>query len=125
MNINDLPSIYPYIGVSADETRTVGGHSLRFIIHGAYNALGLIGSEYNGIAIFDNDYMKVVLDKHCPIGSGYYGPSVEQVEEFNRLLSLEWADLATFINSHSRSRLHYPVLDESPVIRGEDNETNS
>ena len=83
----------------------IGGNSYVIGIAGAYNAYGLIGPEHNGIFILDEDNKCVVLDRHCEIGSGYYGPSREQQVELNRICDLETPSFRNFIRNHARSRI--------------------
>jgi len=58
-------------------------------IAGAYNAFGLIGSEHNGIFVLNDTNKTVVLDRHCPIASGYCGPSQSQWDEFARISKMK------------------------------------
>lgn len=72
-------SIGPYTFVSKEETRSFetpdGVRTFRFLIYGAYNAMGLIGSEKNGIAILDEDKVAVLCDEIAKEISGYNQPS--------------------------------------------------
>lgn len=99
-----MNSVGPYTNVSYDTTIKFGYRHFKIILYGAYNALGLIGSEKNGIAILDETLMQVVLDEHCCESSGYYGPSKEQVDEFNRIANLSESEFVEFVNSHPRTR---------------------
>ena len=98
----------PFVGVSFDATRTFSnGRSFRFVVYGAYNAFGLIGSEKNGVAILDNDALTVVVDELEQGASGYYGPSAEQKALFDRVTSESFAyeDLCALVNVSDRARL--------------------
>ena len=107
MDIMSLPNIGRYIGVSYDRTRMFeeSGRAFRIAVHGAYNALGLIGSEYNGVVIFDNDQQLVLCDKICQIDSGFYGPSQIQTSIAKYYAEIAtWEEFQSFVNSHSQSR---------------------
>lgn len=103
-----LPDVGPYTFVSREATvnKNAGKsrRSFRIIIYGAYNAMGLIGSECNGIAILDNDSMRVLCDEIMKQPSGYFGPSHGQVQVFERLLKMKWADFQSFVNASRRNR---------------------
>lgn len=101
-------NIYPYMGISAnkDVTFPEAGRSFKVVIYGARNA-GIIGFEDNGIAIFENTRGYVVLDKHCKQTSGYFGPNRAQMDEFNRIVGLDWEGFRAFVNGHKRSRWDY------------------
>lgn len=100
-----LKNVGPYVWVSRDVTRTDEGHGVhRLIVYGAYNAYGLIGSEMNGIAIFDEKQKRVLCDGIQQIETGYFGPSDRQIETLAELVSMPWADFADFINQHPNAR---------------------
>lgn len=105
-NINDWPSLGQYVGVSHRHDRTVGRSKLVVAVYGAENAMGLIGSEYNGIVVLDDTKKQVLLDRHAPHphGSGYHGPCAATVAEFRRLEGLPNLELVQFIRSHPRCR---------------------
>lgn len=86
--------------------------SFTIIIAGAYNAFGLIGSECNGIVVLDNDNKLVVLDEHAREDSGYYGPTNKQIDEFEKLLKMDYESFVKFCREHPRSRT--PELDQTP-----------
>lgn len=95
----------------------------KIIIAGAFNAFGLIGSEHNGIVILDNDNKLVILDEHARADSGYYGPTNHQVDEFEKILKMNYEQFMVFCRTHPRSRT--PELDLTPdhgtskSVRGE------
>lgn len=70
----------------------------------AFNAFGLIGSEYNGIVLLDDDNLEVICDQVGIESSGWGGPSTNQMRLFNRLQGMNWDDFRTFINSQPRLR---------------------
>lgn len=102
------PSVGPFMGVSQDETlRFVtpqGERCFRVILYGAYNARGLIGPEFNGIAVLDEDQKAVVVDNIAKQDSGYFGPSPDQRAEFARLCAMKWPALRAFVNAQERLR---------------------
>jgi hypothetical protein len=73
-------------------------------IAGAYDAFGLIGPEHNGIFILDDDEKRVILDRHCPQSSGYFGPSPAQWAEFKRIAELPAKAFDNFCRNHPRFR---------------------
>lgn len=95
----------PYEYVRRDEVRKFrNGRSFRVLLYGAYNAMGLIGSEYNGIAILDEDQKQVLADNIGKEASGYYGPSDAQKQKFEQVLKLSWQDFRTLVNTSGRNR---------------------
>jgi hypothetical protein len=99
-----MNSIGQYAMVSQDQTLNFGNRTFRVVLYGAYNAFGLIGPENNGIAVLDDDRRAVVLDGHCPQGTGYFGPSDEQIAEFQRICDLSGSDFVDFCNGHRMCR---------------------
>jgi hypothetical protein len=97
-------SVGQYEMVSRDLTRTCGNRTLRIVLYGAYNALGLIGPEGNGIAILDEDERNVILDEHCKEDTGYFGPSRRQILEYARIMDMTDEQLEDFIMEHPRTR---------------------
>jgi len=82
----------------------IGGTTYIIGIAGAYNAYGLIGSEYNGIFILDDDNKRVVLDRHCEEQSGYFGPSKAQWAEMKRIAELPATAFKNFCRNNPRYR---------------------
>lgn len=107
-DVMSLPRVGPFMGVSRDDTRADG---FRLLIYGAYNAMGLIGSEYNGIAVLNNNEMNVVVDNIGCEGSGYNGPSAAQVKLFEQLLVLPPGEFERKINQlgQKNKRLRYEL----------------
>ena len=101
-------TIGPYCAISRDTkihfALNNGSRSFRVAIYGAYNALGLIGSEGNGIAVFDEDNLFVVLDEHAKEQTGYFGPSQAQLDEFQRIINLTWDEFCALVRNHRRAR---------------------
>lgn len=97
-------SVGQYEMVSRDATKTCCGRRLRIVLYGAYNAMGLIGPEMNGIAILDEDARCVVLDGHYQEDTGYFGASRRQIIEYSRLMEMSEEELEEFIENHPRTR---------------------
>jgi hypothetical protein len=96
-------NIGPYTGIEFD--KTVG--TFRVITYQAYNALGLIGSECNGIAILNEANQTVLLDEHMKQGSGYCGVGQQVMTEAKRICDMIRNDFQSFVslvNDHPRSR---------------------
>lgn len=93
-----------YAMVFRDETLKFGNRTFRVILYGAYNAMGLIGTEKNGIAVLDEDNKQVVLDGHCPQETGAYGPSDSQMVEWRRICRMGDGEFVEFCNSHPMLR---------------------
>jgi hypothetical protein len=108
-----MNSVGQYTMVSRDESVRFGDRSFRVVLYGAYNAMGLIGTEHNGIAVLDEDRRQVVLDGHFRQDSGAYGPTRAQAEEWERICRLPAGEFVEFCNSHETSR--EPITLESKV----------
>lgn len=98
-----------YMDIAKEHERSFGtAMTIRIVLYGAYNAMGLIGPEVNGIAILQEHPRRcVLLDEHMRKGYGWYnggGPSVAQLEEFDRIAALDNSALLLFIQSHPRFR---------------------
>lgn len=77
-------------------------------IHGGYNAMGLIGTEANGLCILqDGPNPRVVLDRHQCTESGMDTPTKQQLSTFDEIVASDWAVFRDFINNHERSRVKY------------------
>jgi len=108
MDISTLPRLGPYVGISYDATVSKNAgkkrRTFRIIVYGAYDAMGLIGSECNGVAILDEDRMHVLADEIMRQPSGWCGPSHGQVQVFEKLSKMKWADFQAFVNTSRRNR---------------------
>ncbi len=106
--ISIYPRLGPYMGVTRDKTIKfrVGRKSraFRVIVYGAYDAFGLIGSEKNGIAVLDEDNRSVLCDEIALESSGYFGPSNRQLESFDSIVAMPWAEFRDLINASPRAR---------------------
>ena len=103
--INTFPRVGPYMGVTRDNVRTFdNGRSFRVLVFGAYNAMGLIGSEFNGLAVLDEDEKAVLADRIGCESSGYFGPSKDQLQLFDHAMACPWDQFQTLINESGRNR---------------------
>lgn len=88
-NFYNRPSVGPFMYCSRDETKTLAnGEKYRLVIYGAYNALGLIGTEKNGIAILDENKQAVLCDGITSAASGYDTPTREQKISFDHWMMM-------------------------------------
>lgn len=85
-------------------------HRFWVLLHGAYNAYGLIGTEFNGVAVLDADRRLVLADELAPRASlGWYegtggSPSPAQLETFKHLTTCSWNQFRNTINCSGRNR---------------------
>jgi hypothetical protein len=84
----DGPHIANYMGVRQMVKREVFGATYVILIYGAYNAMGLIGSESNGIAILNETLKQVVTDQIACADSGWFGATKNQLREFDAIMNL-------------------------------------
>ena len=73
----------------------------------AYNARGLIGPEHNGIFVLDETRKMIVLDRHTPLETGYFGPNEDIFAEFSRLKALTPKAWRAWVSAHPRTRPDY------------------
>jgi hypothetical protein len=104
-----MSNLGPYMYVSRDEQKQFPevGRTFRVILYGAFNAMGLIGTESNGIAVLDDTSRFVVLDEHCKGPAGCYGHTEAQAAEYTRIMGLDWEDFRAFVNGNRRTRCVY------------------
>lgn len=100
-----LTRVGPLMNVCGDATRFIKGNPLRFVLYGAYNACGLIGSEHNGIAVLHESWKQVIADNIAREHSGSHGPSLSQVLAFQRMLTADEDEVLDLINSSDRLRM--------------------
>jgi hypothetical protein len=97
---------YEYIAECCERILTIDGKEVRLylMLYGAYNAYGLIGPEFNGLAILNDTRKMVVLDGAFAEGYGWYPgngrPSERQLKAFNALAILPDALLIEWIKEH-------------------------
>ena len=95
----------PYRGVSRDEILEFPeGRTFRLLLYGAYDSLGLIGSELNGLAILDEDKKAGLLDNLYVEDTGWYGPSLAQTNAFERVLAMPWLEFKAMVNAEPEKR---------------------
>lgn len=102
-------NLLPFMGVQFDKTvsfkeKGQSPRKFRVITYQAYNALGLIGSECNGVAILDEDKKLVLCDEILKQDTGWFGASDAQVAEATRICFLPWKEFQAFVNTHPRTR---------------------
>lgn len=103
--IERYPTVSQFVGVSRDKIVTYpNGRKLRFLLYAAYNAMGLIGPEYNGIAILDEDQRRVLVDNIAKEMTGYFGPSDRQLDEFDRIVELPLFQVRELVHASDRYR---------------------
>lgn len=89
------PRLGPYMGITRDEKRG----RYRLVMYNAYNAFGLIGTEFNGIAVLDDKRRQVLCDN---LGVGL--PSFRQTAMMDDLLQCTAERFANLINCAPRAR---------------------
>lgn len=100
-------NVGPYCYTRGDYRRDDG---YRLVLYGAYNANGLIGPEYNGIAVLDDNRQEVWCDNIARADTGWYNShstaSTFQREVFARLCNLPTPEFVAFVNAQERCRYH-------------------
>lgn len=99
----------PFMGVRDDFQRQYGKRHLRIVSYQAYNAMGLIGPEQNGVAILDEDRRCVITDRLGQEDSGYFGVSRAQSVLAERLRDLPDDDFATYVRKSAYLREPFDV----------------
>jgi len=89
--------------------------TFRIFTYQAYNAGGMIGPEFNGIAIADHDRRQLVCDGIKPQASGYFGASQAQVDEWERICGLDWPGFCAFVNAQPSKRMTLDVSPRKPI----------
>jgi hypothetical protein len=82
-----LPNVGPFNFVWADKFVSFGKMKFRVVGYCAYNAMGLIGTEYNGIAILSENDKAVVTD-NIACATTYMEPTPLQRATFDRIVAL-------------------------------------
>ncbi|MFV0512530.1 MAG: hypothetical protein ACK5MY_02670 [Jhaorihella sp.] len=103
-------NVGPYMYTRGDFTRSDG---YRIVLYGAFNAQGLIGCEYNGVAVLDNNRMEVWCDN---IGQTVRGwcydkeePGKATVALFEWMKTLSTEEFVEFVNTNRPDRCRYHV----------------
>ena len=98
-------NILPYMGVQYDvQIAFAKDKVFRLATYQAYNAMGLIGTECNGIVMFDDVRKCVVFDEDCKIPTGWNGASTHAFDAIDRLCKLDWESFQQSVNAHARLR---------------------
>lgn len=100
----DGERISQYMGIRRKGTRVVNGKTFIVAIYGAYNAMGLIGSEHNGVVVLNDTDKYVVTDKLECASSGWYGATKNQVALFTFLMELSDEHFLTALSKTERFR---------------------
>lgn len=105
-----MTKVGPYEAVTHDHVREDG---YRILLSGAYNAMGLIGPEHNGIAVLDEVNKQVVTDCVGRQASGWYGdsgsPGERIVALFEELKNASPEDFAARVNDLGAVRARHLV----------------
>jgi hypothetical protein len=91
-----------YVGVSRDGHNNAMNY--RVILYAAKDAFGLIGSEFNGIAILDEVNKMVVTDNLFHEASGYNGPSRQQEKAFELICAMNTGEMRELVNNSPMCR---------------------
>lgn len=100
----DGKQIGAYMGIRRQGTRTVNGTTFIVAIYGAYNAMGLVGSEHNGIVVLNDTDKYVVTDKIGCASSGWYGETATQVQMFTFMMALDDVNFLDVLRKSERFR---------------------
>jgi len=108
-DVMSLPRLDPFVGISRGASFKPEGApcNVTVLLYGAFNAMGLIGSECNGIAligVFDENENAILTDEICKESSGYYGPSKAQLSKFDEILGMDWKRIRDLVNHSKRAR---------------------
>lgn len=102
-------NLLPYMGVQFHRQVAFdlpgGKRTFRVLTYQAYNSMGLIGPEMNGIAICDDDKRQVVCDGLCKQSTGYFGASQEQFDRAEAICALEWPAFRDLVNGSPNLRM--------------------
>ena len=80
---------------------TTGGHSFFACVHGGYNAMGLIGTEANGVALVSLTKKTLVFAEHMRRGMGL-DYRKEKAAEARRIAEMTADELREFLDSNPR-----------------------
>jgi hypothetical protein len=93
-----------------------GDDSFFVILYGALNVNGLIGTEYNGIAVcWENKGKVVLMDHYRDHPRAQAGES--QQHEYARICVMNSTQFRTFINNHAGAQCKVLVAKPQPIIR--------
>ena len=106
--MNDIctPRKGQFMGVRSERRRKILGGKVEvsMFVYCAYNAMGLIGSEMNGVAVLDETGLSVVTDGLARAESGYSCPTPEQLALLDRMETCSEDELREIILSSPRFR---------------------
>jgi hypothetical protein len=94
-----------------------GSDSFLIVLYGARNVGGLIGTEYNGIAVLWENRGKVVLMEHCPDSPRMGTVSDRQHVEYERICSMDEAQFRTFVNLSPAAQHKVLVAKPRQILR--------
>lgn len=106
-----------YMDVSRSEIVGHNGTKYRVIIYGAYNAMGLIGTEMNGIAVLDEDTPCVIVDGIATTSSGMDTPTRTQLAYFKNMCLADYEQFRDMIVElgGDRYRGWLPAVEKAPA----------
>jgi hypothetical protein len=97
--------------------RMFDDHSFLIVLYGAFSAGGLVGTEYNGIAIFWES-RRVVLLLHHKRGPARMGQvSTAQQHEYARICAMDKGEFTQFINEHPEAAAKVFVTKPRPILQ--------
>lgn len=102
--------IYPYRYVRHEAKRVVKGVEYHIFSHGAYDAFGLIGPEYNGVVVADVTNRRIIVDDGIGPQSGWYDgyDNDSRVQELalrvQQLANCSPSKFIAHLQSHPRTR---------------------
>ena len=104
-------NLLPFVGVEWEHKRTFpNGKRAHIIAYRAYNAMGLIGSECNGVAVvaLPSDRRRkggqVITDELGCISSGWSGLTQEQLDLAYKLAVCTWEEFSEIVNASPKRR---------------------
>ena len=98
------PAIGPFCGVVLKFSRTIGKTEYLVLIYRSYNAMGLIGSEFNGIAVLNDTEKTVVTDNIERCINGYEVPTKKQIDVFKKMRNCTPEEFRDIVNNSPRLR---------------------
>lgn len=93
-----------YVDVSRSEIVGHNGTKYRVIIYGAIDAFGLIGPEFNGVAVLDEDAPRVIVDCMAETTHGHATPTRRQLELFKKLVLADYPEFHEIVSKHEKYR---------------------
>jgi hypothetical protein len=107
VELHSRPSFSPLSFLSAAyQIRFENGRTFTVGIAGAYNAMGLIGTEANGVFVCDDDSERVVVTGVARAASGYQTPTKDQLAILDGLLVMPWGVFKNWVNGLEQDPPH-------------------